>query len=1431
MSATETKRHIQAALEACATGDLSERALHLLKTLGYHGPRLSYFKRKSYDEFKEVFVQRNERFNEEKTMARQWKTVDVLFQLTADQLTKQDSLFRNEQVDNTIIESYLFFVIELKPKKEGAYTRTDLSHITREVNKCFAMPAMILFKHSDTLSFAVIDRRLHKRESSKDVLEKVTLIKDIRTASPHRAHIEILFDLSLEELKRKHGFTTFPALHEAWRKTLDTKELNKRFFRELANWYFHAVEVAEFPDDIEKDRDKRNAINTIRLITRLMFVWFLREKDLVPDALFDPRELKKILKPDAKEPSIYYKAILQNLFFATLNTEMGKRRFLASPDKSQSPHHFIHSVFRYEHCFTDPKRTLKELFDPIPFLNGGLFECLDKQVEVKGELKPTRIDGFSNNPKNKLLVPDKLFFDAEGEEHDFSTVYGTTRARKEKVRGLIDILSSYKFTITENTPIEEEVALDPELLGKVFENLLANYNPETRTTARKQTGSFYTPREIVNYMVDESLIAYLKGALTPALSKGEGGMPLTPGPNTPSPQPSPKEREQYERGEMPADDNTPTWAEKPGYMTGDPATAAKLMAYANAMRKEPTEAEDKLWQAIRGHATGGRIRRQHIIGNFIVDFVSLPKRLVIEIDGDIHDLQKEEDEARTALLNEYGFKVIRFRNEEVLTDVFAVKRAIVAELDARPDVTEAHSSPSPSERGPGGEGVSPPSPPEKGPGVEGALTPTLSQGQGAAHSPPSPSEKGSGDEGELRLRHLLSYTEEPHQFTPKETERLIAAIDNCKILDPACGSGAFPMGVLHKLVHVLHKLDPQNKQWKERQIEKAAQLDDAEIRERTIADIEDAFEHNALDYGRKLYLIENGIYGVDIQPIAMQIAKLRFFISLIVDQKAVPYSPLSLGEGPGVRANRGVRPLPNLETKFVAANTLMKLEKENANLFTNPAIEKKKEQLKRVRHDYFEARTPKRKEKCRADDKKLREELAELLVQNHDFQPKTAKMLAAWDPYDQNASAPFFDPEWMFGLSGGFDVVIGNPPYIPLEDMKPDERAEMKRRFPMFDRKYETSAPFTVLGLDLLSHQGWLTYITPQTWETGENYSRFRERLATSRVVRIVVNLPFDTFEAAYVDAGIFLLGKSPAESFKLFSYAKDEAVGDISNVPYTTVAMSALRSPQYKIPLDATASRILERCSISGAFEPLGEITSSTQGLARSSFPETRRKEGKDVYPCLREVGSLKYNVHVMETYLTDMSEHQNLKAYYDAAPRVFIRRIIGRDDKLVVGYYEKRLVTSKDINPFIPTKTAYTAKYLTGILASQLLSYLYLRSSSIANKDDFRQTTLAELRKLPIPNPPAKVKAQLEKLVESRLGLTATATDARQRAEAERIEREIDQVVYGLYGLTAEEIKIVEGSGKRKGGAVAQAANGQEGEEAPETSTPRKRGRPRKG
>ena len=111
------------------------------------------------------------------------------------------------------------------------------------------------------------------------------------------------------------------------------------------------------------------------------------------------------------------------------------------------------------------------------------------------------IDGFSRekSAQRRACVPNRLFFDTE--------------------KGLLSILQRYNFTIEENTPNDVDVALDPELLGKVFENLLGAYNPETKETARNLSGSFYTPREIVNYMVDESLKAYLCNNGIPAVEE------------------------------------------------------------------------------------------------------------------------------------------------------------------------------------------------------------------------------------------------------------------------------------------------------------------------------------------------------------------------------------------------------------------------------------------------------------------------------------------------------------------------------------------------------------------------------------------------------------------------------------------------------------------------------------------------------------------------------------------------------------------------------------------------------------------------------------------------------------------------------------------------------------------------------------------------
>ena len=628
-------------------------------------------------------------------------------------------------------------------------------------------------------------------------------------------------------------------------------------------------------------------------------------------------------------------------------------------------HYNITSLYRYKNYFIDPDDVLRR-FEAIPFLNGGLFECLDAPSQ-EDATRILRVDGFSDRGDIPLHVPNELFFSDE-RAVDLNAAYGT-RGRRHKVRGLIHILSSYKFTIAENTPIEEEVALDPELLGKVFENLLAAYNPETEATARKQTGSFYTPREIVNYMTDESLVAYLKN---------------------------------------------------------------ELIVHSEAQR------------------------------TFSV--TTPPSQL---------DFTKQADPVQTEL------------------------------------------------------------------GVE---TVSLSDEQKA--------------EIEKKIRGLLAYNDEPNSFDEAETEMLIKAIDTLKILDPAVGSGAFPMGVLHRLVFILGKLDPCNDQWRQRQIsrvettiEKAEEIDDSTIRDNTIRDLEreiesinEAFERNELDYGRKLYLIENCIYGVDIQPIATQIAKLRFFISLIVDQQIDD----SLD-------NRGVRPLPNLETKFVAANTLLSVDKPLQMAIGDTEIDRKEKELEEVRRRHFTARTPKTKRKYRDLDAQIRTEISELLEERRGLSHDDANRIANWDPYDQNTFADFFDSEWMFGVRDGFDITIGNPPYVRADargQRALRQKIEDSKQYETLWEKWDLYIPFIERSYKLLKPDGFTTLIVSDAY-CHSKYAQKSQNwfLKNSRILRLDFLSKIKIFDAAVRNV-TYLFQRSDGSQKKPERRVHDPEFGVVNLLP-----------------------------------------------------------------------------------------------------------------------------------------------------------------------------------------------------------------------------------------------------------------------------------------
>ena len=640
--------------------------------------------------------------------------------------------------------------------------------------------------------------------------------------------------------KLKESKQTLNDITEAF----SVETLTKQFYKDLFEWYQWAIDDSTqvtFPNNITTEDDDRDDVEKkiIRMITRIMFVWFIKQKELVPNRIFDIEYLSTILKefdPYSTTVGNYYNAILQNLFFATLNCaiedENGNTRKFATSTKRD-----IKTLYRYAEMFSISEQEVINLFSEVPFLNGGLFECLDKTRYRDGVEQCYNFDGFSRDDacfadgryKHRAVVPNILFFEPE--------------------KGLLSILSRYNFTIEENSPEEQQVALDPELLGKVFENLLGAYNPETKETARNQSGSFYTPREIVNYMVDESLIAYL--------------------------------------------------------------------------------------------------------GNN--DFVRS--------------------------LFSYDFTFDKAKSNEYL----------------------------------------------------------------------------------------------------KIADKLKAV----KILDPACGSGAFPMGLLNRIIDILERISPN----------------------------EDIYE-------LKLSVIENCLYGCDIQSIAAQITKLRFFISLICNCEKDASKP-----------NFGIPTLPNLETNFVSANSLIAKKKEDRQLylFKSEEIESIKKELHQIRHLHFSAKSTSTKHRLREKDLALREELIELLSDENNFASDDAKQLAEWNPYDQNDTSSFFDPEWMFGVADGFDIVIGNPPYIQLQN----NGGELAKQYEgcgyfTFARTGDIYCLFYERGWQLLKKDGHLCYITSNKWMRAGYGEKTRDFFANKTNPLLLIDFAgVKIFESATVDTNILLFSKS----------------------------------------------------------------------------------------------------------------------------------------------------------------------------------------------------------------------------------------------------------------------------------------------------------------
>lgn len=895
-------------------------------------------------------------------------------------------------------------------------------------------------------------------------------------------------------------------------KVSSLDELISRFSVEVVNKQFYTEIATAFTELVGGERNGRKyekllglhsvvdhnkfAEFGVRLIGRIMFCWFLREKrsengiPLVPD---DMLSLDTVTNSNN-----YYHQVLEPLFFEMLNTNQNRRK----PE------------FQTDY------------YSKVPYLNGGLFS-------------PQTDDHYKYDAVNHCGA------------------YGVVSIPNEWFNRLYAVLNEYNFTVDENTAYDIELSIDPEMLGRIFENLLAEINPETGENAKKSTGSFYTPRDIVDYMVDSSLCEYLK----------------------------------------------------------------------------------------------------------------------------------------------------------TKTDI-----------------------------------------------------------------------------AEIKLKALISYSKEDDDlavFDKAEKKKLIDALYTVTALDPACGSGAFPIGMLQKIVYMLQELDPSADLWFDKATENAPRLIKQEF--------ERKFNSGSLNYIRKLCVIQNSIFGIDIQPIAVEISRLRCFLSLIIEEKVHDDEE-----------NRGINPLPNLDFKFIIANSLIKLDDDGQlSLFEN---QEHIDQLKAIREEYFNADSQRRTE-LKLECANVQQDMLVNTINNYDKQSsRMYAQLSAWKPF-ANESTDWFDPEWMFGIKDGFDIVIANPPYIDSETMinsgLGDQREVISKYYSFTKGNWDIYIAFFEMGFRSLSKNGVEIYISPDKWISKPFGNAMRKAIVKN--IHSVLFAGRSVFETALVDSIITTIIKKECQNINVLHMQNNNVT------LIRSVSKTILHSPFALDILESEHISLIEKID-SNSF-PLFKIAECENACATSDCYKLKKYIYSLQSPTdYREETQLKIiNTGTIGRYLSrwDTAEMKYLKDKY-SCPVVNKNQFLAAFPNSYGSKSLKPKIIIKGLNLLdacidlygnvIPGKTTMIISatddklyLLLGIINSKLTLFYIKQRYSSSSYNGGITFTKEMINSLPIKNNKKTEYQQISNLVREIVTTKSLSTETYNE-----LEKKINTIIYNIFDLTDDEIDIIEESVK---------------------------------
>ncbi|MGX3044859.1 Eco57I restriction-modification methylase domain-containing protein [Helicobacter sp. T3_23-1056] len=977
-------------------------------------------------------------------------------------------------------------------------------------------------------------------------------------------------------------------IDKAQKSPITQKDLEEAFSQEPVSKEFYAKIIAQYFEILQhatfpthaSDYDRRSFV--LRLLCRILFCKFLEKKSIIDSAIWD-----------SALSANYYHEVLEPLFFTTLNTPKDSRDYGFLPEQITS------------------------LLNAIPYLNGGLFSPQDN-------------DFFSTqNPHahlHDLHIPNQ----------DFSKLFA--------------LLDMYNFTLDEQSHNDEEVALDPELLGTVFESLLSQLFTDNKlekldkNTLRKATGSYYTPREIVRYMVRSAILSHLQTTLKDKVD----------------------------------------------------SQFLENLVFDSSLRDLPS--------ANRGN----------------------PKSCHTDTIFCHTELSQESEVSQST--------------KEIFRSTQNDNRDISA--FSKPQYDKKIDSPSLAE------------------GARGWVN-------------------------------------------PKDSALILQELSTLKILDPACGSGAFPMGILSEIIRI--------------------QSDLGDTRP---------------PYTRKLEILQNCIYGVDIQPMATEIARLRCFLSLIIDED------FSHSKEPN--------PLPNLEFKFISANALLplktSLQDSRGRQLGSDIYEKGLIELQQIRTETF---TSHDKIALQSKYKATIDKIAKDLF----FEAQGEMPLTKWNPFNPNDIAQFFDSAYMFGVES-FDIVIGNPPYIRQESI-PNKQAILSAFADFACSTADIYTYFFAKALDLLAPQGILTYIVSNKFARAGYGKNLRSLLLRHTIESYTDFNGIKIFENAIVDSCILQVSKSAPQNSQI-RYAKDLSSKNCDCIPQDSLNAEAfIFVDSHTLALKQKIEKIgtplkewdieIYRGVLTGYNEAFiidtatkEAILDSCDNSIKSPLPcggglgvglTERERTEQIIKPILRGRDIKRYSYEWANLWLIgtfpalnlNIDDYPALKKYLENfMPRIAQSGEKGcrkktsnkwfetQDNIAYYGDFEKPKLIWAELartgNSFVIDTNRFSVlagvflmtaesnnlnvlKYLNAVLNNPIALF-YLEQVYSKLDTTGWQWKKAPVEKIPIP----KITKEKQKIADEIVNLVDKILESKsQGKDSTQLQSQIDDLVYKLYALDSNEIEII--------------------------------------